>query len=959
MSGSKTKYFVDSSCFPIFDPDKRLNHFEAAMLDYTANSPIEQSEYLKRYYDNSRLRNFRGYLNWCDAQGFTAMFGKISSIFYSNAEIDNETVTEALKPHIALEANDVFTVYQTNLNFFSEDFFIRYLATQQGHADWVYQESDADYTISYTSNTHIVATFEDGRVIEGEIPNYSLNSRFLEISYSIIRETITVDPDTEIPTKTYQYLYGFYQYQENTGIPALDALIVDNGIEGAQTYFPVVPIRTNTAWYTGSQAEMIAKTLEYLQINGEDTKGDECYEEIKNACIDGMTSGSINDIDYITMVLGVAINSQDQADQRYLYDFFFNIYANYALKEGMSPTDVYTAKNLSSGNNYLGTFADGVVQRFNECGHNDSYYNKFTLNCTSTNFNYTYSWGSADYFEANGLFKPTAKRGDYGVLSGDFIHEYYTQEPVRDSEGNIQHGGSQEDGTWHIIYESVRHTVPYTLVFFCHQYSDTRWRFTLFVDLKLVNLIYAGKTIETKAHDANMDAAQTATITHNFYEDFPSSPGIYHSFTLNYITAPGDPDTAFIVPLEQETFREVGVTNQMAISYGCQYLVFNCWIAKKVKWYQSGFFSVFLSFVGMVVSFTLGFTVIGTVFATIFAITLSAYALNMTLKILQLVFGDKLGLKIFNTLIQLVGLFCRWISKVIPGLGTIVAFAITFSITAGMALNNGESLWDAFIKGMATGLTSMVAYGASEYAYNLSYGFKLSYQAIDAIQGGVYQGIYSFGSSLAQGESFGESLLSSLQSGILSAAGTYAGDLLKDFASAHNLFGFDPISRIIREDYVLSGQQFYPVGGSLGNFSDYLIDNTVKNPFTYVNLAQMTLDEINFHKLANLENDYQEFANAAHQAQQTLQILQSSQNSTTTSEFVCKLQANMGRMLSLFPETVATMDPDNFLQMTTSTTASLRTTAGNVYTFVDNKLSMDGFTPYVFYYNQIDPTLAD
>lgn len=958
MSGSKTKYYVASSCFPIFDPDKRMDHFQAALLDYTSNSPIELYEYMKRYYDNSRLRNYRGYLNWCDTKGFTKTFGKINSIFYGNPAIDNSAVTEALKPHISLEPNDVFSVYQTNLNFFSEDFFVRYLATQQGHADWVYQQGDSNYTIEYTSNTHLVATFEDGRVIEGDIPVFALNARFLEISYSIIRETQKIDPVTEVITKEYKYLYGFYHYQEDTGIPELDAFIIDNGIEGGQTYYPVIPLRTNTAWYGGNSAKMIASALEYLQIAGERTEGMDCYDEIKDACVKGMTSGSIGDIDYITMILGVAINSQEPADQRYLYDFFFNIYANYALKEGFSPTQVYTAKSLTSGNNYLGKFADGIVSRFNECGHNDSYYKSFTLNCASSNLNYTFSWGSADYFEANGKFKPDAKYGDYGVLSGSFTHVYYTYRALKDNEGNL----IIIDGE--IQYEVETHYVPYTLVLFCHQYSETRWRFTLFVDLQLRNLIYHGKSIVTKAHDANMDAAATASVTHNFYEDFPSAPGEYHQFTFRYITAAGDPDTAFIVPLEQETFREIGVVNQLNVSYGSQFLVFNCWVKKKIKWYQRGWFSVALSFVGMVVSFAFGFQMLGTFFATVFAITFTAVNLELTVKVLQMIFGDRLGLKIYNFALSLVSMLATYVAKCIPYFGWLIGMAIMFTVTAADAYRQGVDLWEAMkqgvIAGAAWGASYQIAQGTSGITDSMSTTLT-ELGLSEAVSGAVTEGAVNFGVStttnLLQGKSFSESIKAGITSGVLSGLGNFVrSDTFIDFVKEQ---GFTDLADFLSPE-ISTGSSTEALKESTGlNFKDYLMQNVIQNPFTYEKMLQMTLEELNFHKLENLENDYQEFSNAAAQAQRTLQTLMASQNSTTTAEFVCKLQANLGRLLTLFPDSVTSMSPENFLNIATSVNGIIHTGASNVSTFVDGKLYMEGYSPYTLYYNQVDPSLVD
>lgn len=167
MSGSKTKYYVASSLSPIFDGDNRINQYEAAILDYASNSPIEMSEYMRQYFNTTRLRNYRGWLNYWNTHGFADEFGSISSTFYGDADINNETAAEGLKQILNPPENKELFVYRAVLNYFSEDFWIKYLATQQGYAEWVYQEYDLDYEVEYPTPNTIKATFVDGRVIEG------------------------------------------------------------------------------------------------------------------------------------------------------------------------------------------------------------------------------------------------------------------------------------------------------------------------------------------------------------------------------------------------------------------------------------------------------------------------------------------------------------------------------------------------------------------------------------------------------------------------------------------------------------------------------------------------------------------------------------------------------------------------------------------------------------------------
>lgn len=291
MSGSKTVYYVSSSTSPIFNPSARISNFEAAMLDYTANATIDLSEYIKSFYNVSRLRNIRNVLKYAETSGYSNALGRINATFYGDASFDNVAVANAIRSKFPCSLGETFGVYKTTMGFFNEDFYIKYLASQQGKAHLVYQDSDANYTLSYDGNT-IIAKFNNGATVSGTLPTISGSSRFLEISYvktrakqiqvknpnytpPIVEEptkpevtpTAETEPDTEIPdtgeeTPTepevppepefititvYEYDYGFYYYQEDTGNSSLDSLIKNNGMKAENTFYPVIPLRTNTA----------------------------------------------------------------------------------------------------------------------------------------------------------------------------------------------------------------------------------------------------------------------------------------------------------------------------------------------------------------------------------------------------------------------------------------------------------------------------------------------------------------------------------------------------------------------------------------------------------------------------------------------------------------------------------------------------------------------------------------
>lgn len=1051
MSGSKTVYHVSSSTFPMFDDSARINQFAAAMLDYTSNSVIEQSEYIKSYYNSSRLRNYKGYLKWCEKSGFSNTFGKINSNFYGDAQFDNNQITEAIKHLFNLGENDTFGVYNSKLSFFSEDFYIKYLATQQGLADKFHTDGDLYYTISYPTPTTIRATLEDGTYVEGALPTGSLNTRFIEISYSILRETqeeyyppveelpeeptepelppeeevvtvtetpesgeitnpetpegggtegeeggeVTPDPEPEPPkpiiiTK-YVAEYGYYHYKEGSGNTVLDTLIRNNNISASKSFFPPIPIRNEKSWFSGTKATKINDALVYLELFDRQKDKNKAYDDLKKNLAEGMKEGSINDLNYITMFPGVALNSDNPADQRYLFEFFYNLYFNYALKVARPNPSV--PRTLYSGSNYLEDFASVCKRGFSSSGYTDGYFTKFNLSCPASNLNLTYSWGHSDYFEQNGQWKPGAKIGDYGVLSGSYIYKYSTSYQVHatDDEGSylyryIDTNGDGETDTAVPVYVTrVRHhEVPYTLTFFCHQTSLNRFELIVFVSLTLTNLVYHGKTIDTKSYDSVNSAAVKENVTLSFVSDVGSNSE-YSKITLKSIKATGEIDTPFIVPLEESTFNECGFKNQLDISYGSQFLIINCWVKQKKKWYQRGFLGKVIAFVGLAIGVVLtvfGFGWIGIPMIIYFGIICTAIMLELTMKILCMIFGDRIGAKIYSILLTTVKTVLTYVASVcrfIPVIGWAIygiCMAIYFTISAAeyirLGYSFGTALKNSALETTVAAVGSYLAGAASQIGTsvgNATQGMvntgastsSVIGSAIDVTKNaitagtlaGINAGVQGFGNSLIQGQSFGKALTTGLKQGAI------AGATAAVFSGVGDLMGFDMTPKSIDPINVIVQAETQGVGAVIKGAAVDALTGIVKNPNTYGELLNMALEERYYHKMANMENDYQEFNNQLKSVYDALEVLKTSITSTATAEFVCKLQTCLNRTAADFSMDPKLQDPEMFLTMATVTGSDMiKSVLGTPSIFVEDKLTIDGYSPSPLYFTQTDYTMS-
>lgn len=970
---SKTKYYVSSSTFPLFDDEHRIDNYEAAILDYTSNSSIEQSEYLKNYYGTSRLRDIRGFINWADRSGYSGAMGRISATFYADAQLDNDILTIATKQYVSINPNDTYKVYKSNLNIFSEDFWLKHLATQQGKAQLFYESASINYTVSFPTEDTIRATFKNGTVIEGKIPNNASRSRFIEMEYSIITETITdkvdaegnvvVDPETGEPVKitTYTYQYGYYDYQEGSGNETLDNLIKNNGITGSRTFYPVIPVRTDTNWYSGTSAEYIGKALKQLHLYDAKLGPKDTYGKLKDVLIEGINKsgkGSLGDIDYMTILLGVAINSKNKADQRYMFEFFYNVYVNYKLMNGETPQGVLGGLSTYSGQGNLRKFFGSVFKKIGNEGSTG--FTRFTIYNGSSNLNLTYDWGHAEYFEANGKWQPKAKVGEYGVLAGLQKHSWTEYIPRTDSEGNLIYIYNEDTGRNELQYELVHRESYINETLFCYQSSENRWHFIMFAGLGLTNLVYHGKTVYTDAYDAVKESDSTNTLQYSFKGDSDGTYDEYTLFSFSYVENSGRTPSAFIVPLEQSTFYEIGVPYEVDISYGCQYLVCNCWEKKKVRWYQHGWFSVILSFT---VAIICPIGIVSVIFFTIGTVLLTAQILELTQKILCTIFGESLGNSIYKWSLVIIKTILIWIASVcfkIPVIGWIIwAICITIyaTITAAEYLRAGYSLEQAIMKGAAEGAIAGVASVAGGYAGG-AVGASYGSVAGATVSGAVSGFITGTGSSLIAGRGLGDSLKTGAISGAISgvAGGLFQG--ASNLWNGNSFLGTEIIGKVGASGIEQTASNELTKNFSVTNAIGIGIWNVMTNPMTYMNLINLTMAEQQYHKMANLENDYQEFADKYAAANRVLDMLNQMRGSTVTAEFVCKMQSCLGRLLILFPDAIS-MSPEAFLSMATTTGHDqLKSVLGSVTTFVDSQLSMDGYEPYQLFYTQMDYSLT-
>ena len=634
---------------------------------------------------------------------------------------------------------------------------------------------------------------------------------------------------TEVTTTVYATYYGYYVYQEGSGITYLDSLIANSGTSASGTFFPVIPIRTNTAWYTGDKATRISNTLRFLEIYDSIKNRVDPYAALRTSLANNIQEGSLSDIDYMTLIHGVTLNTTNQSDLKYIYTFFLNLHINEALSKGRDPLAVWNPRPTYVGSNYFGAFIENTVHkwhtndggkktffRINDIGQ--SFHHKFNITCSSSNLNYEYSWAMSEYFEANGKFRPDAKVGEYGVqtLSNKYTWTTEEQEVEMDGEGSVIR-------TYTV---TVTHSIPFTFTAFCYQASEDRWRFTLFVCLELTNYIYAGKSIITTAYEAVTDNSQVTSVTHNFVNDFAydqyywdevakanklrsgyswksifsevlgravltseedvaedfrtQNPFQWLTLTFKYGTGLPDSTSPFIVPFELNTFNEVGARVQTDITNGGLFLVCNCWVqvTYKKKWYQKGIFKSFGGLFGIALGALISFVLpaIGTtlivVSTVVGSITLGAKLLTIARKILVSIFGEKFGKWVY-TIIKLVVyvVVAIWAPYALPFVAAGVAASETYAQTGSLSKSIGM--------GAIAGISAYVMQQGFEYAGDVANAGETG--TLDAVSNSAqsaYNSADGFFTGVSDGMSAGMDVMSETMSSIAgnpTALGIFAG----------------------------------------------------------------------------------------------------------------------------------------------------------------------------------------
>jgi hypothetical protein len=357
--------------------------------------------------------------------------------------------------------------------------------------------------------------------------------------------------DTQLIVDTIWSNNQVFIYEYNTGNPTLDAMFATN--QGFADFLPFIPVRVNNRTLSPSyKGSLYSKNLKaYTRATG--AKYPDLVESV-------MDNDSIDDIDFVYVVFGVALNTKDKSALKYIFTFFEEI-----LRQGGGNTgfDAWQASwNIADISNHTwGSWIEAQSEPSSplygttepvRLPYPAAPTRSISLIGRDLNYNIKISWSSLKSESYSGLGKPGAKQGDIWWSTTDYL-------------GLVQ------------LLFNRGEVVPIPISFdgqkLIWQDTPDSYKLIHLQGLQHNNMIWDGKSVNTSgtAALADLDIA------------------------------------SFIIPMQEGILRKLSLAHSTQMATDNSYLVFNTYQVVKQKWYQTTWFKIILVIIIIIITiFTFG-----------------------------------------------------------------------------------------------------------------------------------------------------------------------------------------------------------------------------------------------------------------------------------------------------------------------------------------------------------------
>lgn len=396
--------------------------------------------------------------------------------------------------------------------------------------------TDGVVTTEYSSNS-TSEMIDDGTVTK---------TTTTDVAQQVLNVTRTYREDTrEVVEKSWSRA-ALLIYKLGSGNAAIDAFVGEKNQQGF--YMPFIPVRLDNKAVDETHFPLLVpqarKAYKKLTTGKFDKDVVQPLEENEH----------IDDIDYAYVMLGVALNTKENASRKYLFDFFKRLldtqeidpsdydgwgsdqqeYVNY-----MERWVAWREAQFDETNPLFGT-PEPVQVKTSAVATNEIRIRGNGDGSIQSNLDIRISWKAMSSETGTGLARPNAKIGDTWVEYGS-----------TDRYANVGYN----DGSAMTIDPQAIDKLNIT-----RQVGVDSWEVIRITGLIHRNYIYKGKYVEIKAKDALAD----------------------------------NEESGFLVPIHFETYSAMSIVDSTQMSMACCYMVINTYLVKKTGFFGSIFFKILL-----------------------------------------------------------------------------------------------------------------------------------------------------------------------------------------------------------------------------------------------------------------------------------------------------------------------------------------------------------------------------
>lgn len=534
---SKKKVYVSSVVYNLLGDQQPTQYLPTVVFGGVLKQTDSLGITIKDGLLNGPGMRLRNFFKWVRSSGYADEVGLATSTFYPDVPINKENLANIIK-----QRNPDYIsveVISASINYYD----YTYIADQYVYNNRPDKLND-DYTVEEFA---VLIGYHYVRVREKDDEGNWVTRRKRVDDYRYdIRITFTDGTKVEINSSSYnkdgQYLYAtyIYTYEEKNWLGRPE-------IKQKMQYI-VYCKNTGNAQYDAFFKEVVPLQrtyAPYIPLRTWNTFLGEGYMPSTYEFAKKAFKRAVGSNNYDSLISDLKKNkSIGDIDFAYIV---FGVALNTPYKEGKQYIFTYLY------NLWLNKQISDSISGKPEDAYGSSFFNRVNnprqvnikSNYGSINYNIWFEWGTMTHYYGTGQAKAGLEEGDY---------HFYAE--------NKKYKTKDEDG------EETTYTVEHS--YFCHQITPVRYEVIEVTNFTYANLIYKGKSVVYSGLDA-----------------------------LNGSDGPNE--TGFIIPLQEQSFKESGLVYTSQLAQSTYYCVFNCYVVKKVRWYQSGIFGFVLAIVIAVV----------------------------------------------------------------------------------------------------------------------------------------------------------------------------------------------------------------------------------------------------------------------------------------------------------------------------------------------------------------------